>query len=280
MSILQRLPMSGRGYAHHLGNAHRRWWLPCVPRWYPPNPAIPGVPPRKAPAHVRKALILRTFCPACAKIVWYFGGIYRHVFRGYRWKNSILPPLYPTPPKPYFVTPLSEKCNPTFVTPPVTPLLKSTLQSEDFHFAPPLPYHTTSRLSHQPKSAPYSRQKPAYKGFYHIGNKKGRMQTIQPSDVNFRQDSPLPYTLKIKRHVSQCKRFVLCGPMQPSRITLWQAKPFAVFHRPHPYTLRSVPGRNERRVETDHTFFDVVELAVDEYLPAARCAEQYADFSI
>lgn len=46
------------------------------------------------------------------------------------------------------------------------------------------------------------------------------MQTIQPSDVNFRQASPLPYTLKIKRHVSQCKRFVLCGPMQPSRITL------------------------------------------------------------
>lgn len=97
----------------------------------------------------------------------------------------------------------------------------STYQSDDYYFAPPLPYHTTSCLSRQPQSAPYSRQKPVYKGFYRIGNKKGRMQTIQPSDVNFRQASPLPYTLKIKRHVSPCKRFVLHGPMQPSRITLW-----------------------------------------------------------
>ena len=139
------------------GHTHRRWWHPRVPQWYPPNPAISGVPPRKAPVHVRKVLILRTFRPSCTKIVWYFGGIYRHVFRGYRWKNSIFPPLYPTTSKPYFVTPLSEKCNPTFVTPPVTPLLKSTRQSEDFHFAPPLPYHTRSHLLRQPKSAPYSR---------------------------------------------------------------------------------------------------------------------------
>lgn len=55
---------------------------------------------------------------------------------------------------------------------------------------------------------------------YRIGKKKGRMQTIQPSDVNFRQASPLPYPLKIKRHVSPCKRFVLRGSTQPPHITV------------------------------------------------------------
>lgn len=187
---------------------------------HPPESPFQVFPPENPRPKVPKAPVLQGFRLILLKKLWYFGGIYPPFFRGYRRKNRIFTPSYPTPPKPCFVTPLSEKCNPTFVTPPVTPLLKSTLQSEDFHFAPPLPYHTTSRLSHQPKSAPYSRQKPAYKGFYHIGNKKGRMQTIQPSDVNFRQASPLPCTLKIKRHVSQCKRFVLRGPMQPSHITL------------------------------------------------------------
>lgn len=68
------------------------------------------------------------------------------------------------------------------------------------------------------------------------------MQTIQPSDVNFWQASPLPYTLKIKRHVNLLKRFVLRGSSLPSRTTLWLTKPFTVFRRSHPYTFRSVPG--------------------------------------
>lgn len=142
MPILQRLPMSGRGYAHHLGHAHRRWWLSCVPRWYPPNPTIPGVPPWKALAHVRKVLILRTFCPSCAKIVWYFGGIYRHVFRGYRWNKRYFPPLYPTPPKPYFVRPPTRLLSVHFVRPPVRPpSKKSTLHSEDFTLPSPTLLH-------------------------------------------------------------------------------------------------------------------------------------------
>lgn len=112
-------------------------WPPCVPRWYPPNPAISDVPPRKTSAHVRKVLILRTFCPSCTKIVWYFGGIYRHVFRGYRWKNSIFPPLYPTPPKPYFVRPVTHSLSVHFVLPVVLPHQNSRTEAKIFTLASP-----------------------------------------------------------------------------------------------------------------------------------------------
>ena len=84
MPTLPILQMSGRGNAHHLGEPQPLPMTSMRTTAYPPNPAIPGVPPQKVPAHVRKVLILRTFCPSCAKTVWYFGGIYRHFFRGYR----------------------------------------------------------------------------------------------------------------------------------------------------------------------------------------------------
>lgn len=135
-------------------------------------------------------------------------------------KTVFSPPLYPTHPKPYFVRPVTHSLSVHFVLPVVLPHQNSRTETKIFTLASPLPHHTTSCLSRQPKSVPYSRPKPAYKGFYRISNKKGRIQTIQPSDVNFRQASLLPYTLKIKPYVNLLKRFVLCGPMRPSHITL------------------------------------------------------------
>lgn len=148
------------------GHAHRRWWHPCVPCWYPPNPAIPNVPPQKAALHARKALILRTFCPSVTKIVWFFGGIYRHVFRGYRWKNSIFPPLYPTHPKPYFEYPVTPEVNIQFrISTWIS--TKKILRTKVMIITLPLPCPTTRQAAyHVSPNQPHIRAKSPYiKGF-------------------------------------------------------------------------------------------------------------------
>ena len=84
MPALPILQMSGRRYAHHLGaltsplmTSMRTPVIPSESRYF-------GCPPQKSTMHICKALILWDFCLLNAEIVWYFGGIYRHIFRGYR----------------------------------------------------------------------------------------------------------------------------------------------------------------------------------------------------
>lgn len=159
MYLLPPLPilqMPGRGNAHHLGTRTSPLMTSIRTPVYPPNTTIPRPPPQKAASPVRKALILRTFCPSGTKIGRHFGGIYRLIFRVYRWKNGIFPPLYPIPHNPILSVHLRAYCPSTlsfqlsFHTEIHAPKRRSSL------WPLPLPYYTTNLLFCQPKSAPYS----------------------------------------------------------------------------------------------------------------------------
>lgn len=61
-------------------------------------------------AYGRKAPVYAAFLRLVSKKRWHLGGIYRLVFRDYRKKNGMLPPLYRTPSKPTFVRPVHNFC--------------------------------------------------------------------------------------------------------------------------------------------------------------------------
>ena len=84
MPTLPILQMSGRRDAYHLGEPQSPPMTSMRTLRIPLNPSFRVFPPPNTPLFIRKALILRIFIPYRVKIRWYFGGIYRHVFRGYR----------------------------------------------------------------------------------------------------------------------------------------------------------------------------------------------------
>ena len=57
-----------------------------------------------------KSAVYERFTASTPKNQWLLGGIYRHVFRGYRRKNGIFTPSLSHTPKPCFVRPVHKFC--------------------------------------------------------------------------------------------------------------------------------------------------------------------------
>ena len=94
--------------------------------------------------------------------------------------------------------------------------------------------HRGAFCSHacQPRFRPISAPQALQQGFFPIGHKKGRMQTIQPSNVNFRQAIPPSHPLKIKPNVNPCKRFELHRSPHPPPYKHLKIKSFHHFSSP------------------------------------------------
>ena len=140
MYLLPPLPilqMPGRGNAHHLGTRTSPLMTSIRSPVYPPNTTIPRPPPQKAASPVRKALILRTFCPSGTKIGRHFGGYLSAHFSGLSLKKRYFSPSLSHTPQPYFVRPPTRLLSVHFVLPVVLPHRNSRTKAKIFTLASP-----------------------------------------------------------------------------------------------------------------------------------------------